>query len=405
MLTDAKCRTTKATDKPQKLTDANGLYLEIKPAREGRPAVRAWRYRYRIDGKENLYAIGSYPDVSLQDARTRRDEARALVKQGIHPSHQRKMEKLARADDRADTFEEVSLEWIADNADSWTERYAANVRRRLTVDAFPDLGRLPVKDVTPAHVLAVLKKVASRSPSQAKLLQTWIGGAFRYAVANLRRNDDPTWPLRRSIKRTQVQHHGHLEGRVEIGKFMRALDGVVGDMATKSATLLMWLTASRTNEVTGAQWAEFDLEKREWRIPAERMKGKRLHVVPLSDQAASIIEGMRPFSGRLEHVFPHRSDRKRCMSSEAIRDIFRRAGYEGEFTPHGVRGTFSTHFNGIRADAKVIELCLAHAETNKVRASYDHAQLLPERRELLQGWADFLDAARSGGDVVALRSA
>jgi integrase len=400
MLTNTKCLNTKPADKVQKLTDAGGLYLEIKPS-----GSKLWRYRYRIGGKENVFALGSYPEVSLKEARCGRDDARELVKRGIHPAHQRRLNKLARADEMASTFEAVALAWIEENRDSWTGRYATTVRRRLEADAFPDLGRIPVKDVAPGHVLGVLKKVNERSPAQAKLLQTWIGGAFRYAVANLLRTDDPTWPLRRSVKRTQVRHHGHLEGRGEIGKFLRALDGVAGDVSTRCATLFMWLTAARVNEVVGARWEEISIDGREWRIPAERMKGKRPHVVPLSDQAVALIEVMRAFSGSLEHVFPHRSERKRAMSSEAIRDIFRRAGYDGSFTPHGVRATFSTHFNGLRADSRVVELCLAHHERNRIKASYDHAQLLPERRALLQEWAEFLDDAKAGAEVVPLKLA
>lgn len=402
MLTDAECKNAKGAAKPVKLPDSHGLYLEVKPANASGQVVKAWRYRYRIAGKENLFAIGTYPEISLQEARKRRDDARALVKQGIHPAHQRRLDNLVRASELADTFEGVTLEWIERNEADWSPNYRRQIIARMKQDVFPWLGKLPIKDVKAPHVLDVLRRVEKRSPTQAKLVQTWVGGVFRYAVANLRRDDDPTWPLRRAVKATQVRHHAKLTQK-EIGPFLRAIDDAVGDVATKTALLLMWLTACRANEVTGARWGEIDLDSGLWTIPPTRMKAKQEHVIPLAAQAIELLRGMQPYSGTLEHVFPHRSDRKRHMSSEALRDLFRRAGYEGKFTPHGVRGTFSTVANGARWDAEVIELCLAHKERDSVRAAYNDARLLPERRELLQWWADLSDAARKGGQVIPMR--
>lgn len=395
MLTDTTCKNTRAADTVVKVTDSNGLYLEVRP--NGR---KAWRYRYRIAGKENLFAIGDYPSVTLKEARTARDEARALVKKGIHPSHQRRLDRLVRAGEMADTFESVAREWLLRNSD-WSANYARQVKARLEGDVFPKIGRLPVKDVKPAHVLDLLNKVAVRSPTQAKLVQTWVGGVFRFAVSTLRRDDDPTWPLRRAVKTTQVRHHAKLKEK-EIGPFLRAIDAAVGDMATRSAVSLMWLTACRTNEITAAKWSEFDLDAGLWTIPAERMKARQEHVIPLPSQAIELVRSLMPYSGTVAFVFPHRSDRKKHMSSEAIRDLFRRAGYAGKFTPHGVRGTFSTVANGARWDAEVIEIALAHKEKDATRAAYNAARLLPQRRELLQWWADLSDDMRRGGKVVTL---
>lgn len=390
MLTDAKCKSTKAASKVVKLTDSNGLYLEVKTS-----GVKAWRYRYRIAGKENLFAIGNYPEISLQDARRARDEARTLVKQGIHPAHKRRLDNLVRASELADTFEGITEEWIQRNEADWSTNYRRQIVARMKQDVYPWIGKLPIKDVKAPHVLDVLRRVEKRSPTQAKLVQTWMGGVFRYAVANLRRDDDPTWPLRRAVKATQVRHHAKLTQK-EVGPFLRAIDEVAGDMATKCAVRLMWLTVCRANEVTGARWDEIDLEEGIWTVPAGRMKAKQEHVIPLSVQAVEILNAMQPYSGTLAHVFPHRSDRKRHMSGEALRDLFRRAGYEGKFTPHGVRGTFSTMANEARWDKDVIELCLAHQERDKIRAAYNAARLIGERRAVLEWWANLSDAARSG---------
>lgn len=401
MLTDTAVKAAKPRDKLYRMADMHGLCLEVKPN-----GTKAWRYRYRIAGKENMYAIGAYPEMSLKEARDVRNSAEALVKKGIHPSQQRQLERIVRAGELNDTFEAVAREWMLENASWWSDGYADNVRRRLEADAFPLLGKLPVKDVKPAHVLDVLRKVEKRSPAQAKLLQTWIGGAFRFAVVNLRRDDDPCFPLRRAIKTaTQVNHHAILKTEKQIGDFLRAIDSAVGEFSTKAAVMLAWLTVCRVNEVVGARWSEIDFEQQRWEIPGNRMKGRQDHVIPLSFAAIGVLKSMQPLSGSLEFVFPHRSDRKKSMSPEAVRDLFRRAGYEGVFTPHGIRGTFSTHSNdaGFRSD--VIELCLAHQERNKIRAAYNHAQLIPERLELLTWWANMLRQWKSGGDVVLMKKA
>lgn len=401
MLTDTAVKAAKPREKLYRMADMHGLCLEVKPN-----GAKAWRYRYRIGGKENMYAVGTYPEMSLKEARLVRNDAELMVKKGIHPSRQRQLDRIVRANELNDTFEGVAREWMLSNASEWSAGYAKNVERRLEADAFPLLGKLPVKDIKPAHVLDTLKKVAKRSPTQAKLLQTWIGGAFRYAVVNLRREDDPCFPLRRSIKTaTQVNHHAILKTEKQIGDFLRAVNDAVGEYSTKAAVMLMWFSVCRVNEVVGARWDEIDFDQRIWVIPGERMKCKQDHVIPLSDSAIDVLKSMQPLSGSLDVVFPHRSDRKKSMSPEAIRDLFRRAGYAGIFTPHGIRGTFSTMANGASFRGDVIELCLAHQERNKVRAAYNHAKLIPERFELLNWWASMLNEWKAGGNVIAMRRA
>lgn len=397
MLTDAKCRAAKPQEKTFRLTDSHGLCLEVRPS-----GAKFWRYRFRLADKQNMHALGEYPDMGLQDARRARDEARELVRKGINPSHHRGLEKAERILALGSTFEAVTEKWIERNAPDWSANYTRQVKARMACDVLPEIGKYPIADLKPAHVLATIRKVEQRSPTQAKLVQTWIGGVFRFAVVEQLREDDPTFPLRRAVKPTQVKHHAILrEG--EIGAFLRAIDGAVGEATVKGAVALLWATACRANEVIGARWDEIDLEGRLWTIPAERMKMKDEHVVPLTDQAIEILERMQPLSGTLAHVFLHRSDRKRTMSAEAIRDLFRRAGYEGKFTPHGIRGTFSTMANEAGWRPDVIELALAHQERNKIRRAYNHALLLEERRELLQWWCDLSDQAKKGGAVVPFK--
>lgn len=398
MLTDTQIKAAKPKDKIYRLADAYGLCLEIKPN-----GVKAWRYRYRIAGKENMFAVGQYPEIGLKEARTLRDSAAALVKQGLHPSQHRQLQRITRANELNDTFEGVAREWLLYNKPHWSNGYLAQVTRRLEVDAFPDIGKLPVKDVKPAHLLELIRKIEKRSPTQAKLIQTWVGGVFRYSVVNLRRDDDPTFPLRRLVKTTQVQHHAILKTEKEIGSFLRAMEGAVGEFATKSAFWLLWMTLCRVNELTGARWDEFDFERKIWTIPSDRMKAKAEHLIPLPAEAITILESLKPLSGTCVHVFPHRSDRRRSMSPEALRDLFRRAGYEGRFTPHGVRGTFSTLANGAKFRFDAIELCLAHKDKDPIRRAYNHAPLLEERRELLQWWVDATNAMKKNENVVALR--
>ena len=396
MLTDSDCRGAKPRDKVYKLTDSHGLHLEVKPNK-----VRAWRYRYRIGGKENLFAIGNYPDISLKEARKLRDAARLLVVKGIHPARQRRLEVLSRASELADTVEAFAQTWFEHNS-KWSPSYRAQVQARLEQDVFPWLGKLPVGDVKPAHILDTLRRIERRSPVQAKAIQTWLGGLFRFAVVNLRREDDPTFALRGAIKKTETEHHQGLKAG-EIGAFLRALGDANGADATKNAAVLMWLTATRASEVVGARWEEIDFKAGLWTIPPSRMKMKREHIIPLSGQAIEILRSLQADSGTLDHVFPQRSNRQKHINRAALRDLFENAGYKGKLSPHGVRGTFSTTANEARWRSDVIEMCLAHGEPDKIRAAYNDAKLIDERRELLQWWADVSDNAKAGGEVVPFK--
>ncbi len=415
MLTDTKIRNTKAGDKPVKLTDGLGLYLEVRPN-----GAKKWRYRYRLEGKENLFAMGDYAQpapgeseeqarerragrrFTLMEARAERERCRGLVKQGIHPSRQQRTERLRRSAEAANTFQAIAEVWIKENS-GWSENYRRQIEQRLGGDAFPHIGDLPIREITPAHVKDILKRVEKRgSPASAKLLKTWVGGVFRYAAGELLVETDPTWPLRNAIRAPKTQHIAHLTSK-EIPDFLQALDAVTAEHVTKIAAQLLWLTVVRTVELRCAEWSEFDLDAGVWTIPAERMKMREKHMVPLSAQALMQLKALHPLTGRGRFVFPGRNDRAQCLTHEAIRDVFNRAGYAGKFTPHGVRSTFSTYFNETGADPDLIEMALAHKERNSVRAAYNHAVKLQQRLALMQEWADLSDAWRKGADVIPIR--
>ena len=417
MLTDTQIRNGKATDKPVKLSDGKGLFIEIRSN-----GSKLWRYRYKINGKENLFAVGDYCQppageteaqgkarregrrFTLSEARAERERCRGLVKQGIHPAHQQRTETLRRSAESASTFKAVAETWIAENEKDWSENYTRQIKQRFSGDAYPYIGVLPIKSVTPMHVKDVLKRVEKRgAPSIAKLLRTWIGGVFRYAAGELMVETDPTWPLRNSIKSPKTQHIAHLVAK-DIPPFLQAVEAVQAEHVTKIAVNLLWLTMVRTVELRGAQWSEFDFDTGVWTVPAERMKMREVHLVPLSTQAVELLRAVQALTGKGRFVFPGRKDREQPLTHEAIRDVFSRAGYAGKFSPHGIRSTFSTFFNEADADHEAIELILAHKDKDKIRGSYNHAKKIDKRRALLQQWADLTDAWRAGAKVIPLHS-
>lgn len=389
-LTDAKVRTTKPGPKPIKITDGGGLHLEVRPT-----GTKLWRYRYRIGGKENVFAIGEYPEVSLADARVERDKARGLVKQGLHPSHSRRAQQLATHAANANTFEAVAREWIAKKVPSWTPYYRRQVETVLAADAFPYIGKLPISLVTSAHLLEIIKRVEGRGAATVALLvRQWSSAIFRYAVATLRADSDPAAALRGAIHRPKVRHHKPLS-REQIREFTKQLQQYGGYRTTVIALRLMLLTFVRTIELRKAEWVEFDLENREWRIPAERMKMRQPHVVPLAGQSVTLLRELHSYTGGRRLLFPNHRRPLECMTATTLNRALERMGLNGKdsigFSAHGFRATASTLLNELGYRPDVIERQLAHAERNKVRASYNQAEYMGERRAMMQAWADYID--------------
>jgi integrase len=420
MLTDTQCRNAKPKDKPYKLADDKGLYLEVKTT-----GVKAWRYRFELikDGarKESVFAIGDYASSSttetpeaaklrkaggrftLAEARDERIKARGLVKQGINPAHQRQQNRVQIVQDFATTFESVAKEWLA--LRDWEDVTKARRLDMLTRVVFPKIGVLPVKSVTPAHVLDVLTTAAKdNGPSVAAEAQRTMAAVFDLAVATLRADNDPVYPVRKALPKNKTQHKRALT-IAEVGQLMRDLAGYERNFQTVAAFRLQWLTLARPNELLGATWSEFDLEAAMWRIPAERMKMRKEHLVPLPTQAVDILRKVQAVNGHRAHVFPHRDDREKQMTDATLRQALKQMGWAGKYSPHATRHTGSTRLNELGFNRDWIERQLAHAERNSVRGTYNQAEHVDSRATMMQQWADLLDSWQAGAVVVPLRSA
>jgi integrase len=393
-LTDARIRTIKPEAKPVKLADGGGLYLEVRPS-----GKKLWRYRYRIADKENLFAIGEYPEISLAEARAEHDKARSLVKQGVHPSHNRQAERLSTQLANANTFEAVAVEWISKKAGRWTPYYRRQVENFLGADVFPYVGKLPIRNVTAAHLLEIIRRIEERGASTVALLvRQWSSAIFRYAVATLRADNDPAAALRGAIHRPKVEHRKPLT-KGQIKDFTKALEKYGGYRTTVIALRLLLLTFVRTGELRKALWSEFALDDAEWRIPAERMKIREPHIVPLSSQVVILLKELQTYTGGRGLLFPNYRRPKDCMTATTLNRALERMGFNGKdsigFSAHGFRATASTLLNEMGYRSDVIERQLAHAERDKVRASYNHAEYMVERKAMMQEWADLVDLLSS----------
>ncbi len=421
MLNDTQCRNAKPKDKPYKLRDSNGLYLEIKPN-----GVKAWRYRFELreDGKikESVFAIGDYASApsgetpeeakvrrdgrrfTLAEARDERTKARALVKQGINPAQHRQLERIKRAQENATTLEAVAKEWLA--LKDWEEITKKRRLDMLTRVVFPTLGELPVKQVTPPLILGVLKKAAEKNGvSVMEEAKRTLFGIFELAAETFRVDANPVHQWREALPKNKTQHKRPLE-TAEIGQLLRDFDGHGGRHETITAFRLMWLTLVRPREAVEARWDEFDLDAALWRIPAQRMKKRKEHVVPLPTQAVDMLRALHGLTGRHAHLFPHRDDKTKPMATASFRQALNVLGWAGKYSPHATRTTGSTRLNEMGYTADWIERQLAHAEPNAVRRTYNHAEHLADRAKMMQQWADMLDTWKKGdNNVTPIRQA
>ena len=387
MLTDTAIKAAKPRDKLYKLYDQRGLFMLVSPA-----GSRWWRFKYRMGSKEKLLSLGVYPDVTLKMARDRRDTARRQLADHIDPGARRRAEKIALAD----TFEAVAREWFLKFSRNWVPGHSEKIIRRMELYLFPWIGSRPIAKIEPLEVLACLRRLESRDLLETahRALQK-CGWVFRYAVATGRAPFDPSRDLRGALPPAKEQHHASFTDPKKIGELLRAIESYRGSQVVRSALRLAPLVFVRPGELRAAQWSEIDYEENEWRIPAERMKMREKHIVPLSSQAIAILREIQQYTGETKFVFPSARSNHRPLSDNALLAALRRMGFEqGVVTVHGFRSSASTLLNEQGWNRDAIERQLAHGERDAVRAAYNYAEHLPERRKMMQAWADQLDVLR-----------
>ena len=375
----------KPKEKAYKLADGAGLYLEVVPS-----GSRYWRMKYRFNGKEKRLAFGVYPAVSLAQARALRDEAKKKLAEGIDPSFAKKEEKLVRDVRLHNTFQAVALEWHGTKVSRWSEGYASDIIEAFNKDIFPYIGQQPVNEIKPLVLLNVLRRMESRGATEkAKKVRQRCSEVFRYAIVTGRAEYNPAADLTSAMSGHESKHYPFLTVE-ELPDFFKALSGYTGSPLIVLAARLLILTGVRTGELRGAFWSEFDLEKAVWEIPAERMKMKRPHLVPLSTQALEIVQQLKVMSGQYPLVFLGRNDPRKTMSEASINQVFKRIGYTGKVTGHGFRHTMSTILHEEGFNTAWIETQLAHLDKNAIRGTYNHAQYMEGRREMMQWYSDYL---------------
>ncbi|HAA02925.1 MAG TPA: integrase, partial [Syntrophobacteraceae bacterium] len=395
-LTDTKVRTVKPTEKPQKLFDGGGLFLLVTPT-----GGKLWRLKYRFGGIEKSLSLGTYPQTSLAAARQKRDQASTLLTKGIDPSVTKKAQKAA-GNQETETFEIIAREWFAKFSPSWATSHAMTTIRRLEIFIFPWLGARPIKTITAPELLAALRRIEAKGALEtAHRVKQVCGQVFRYAIATGRAERDPSADLRGAIPPPSGKHMATLTDPKEIAGLLRSIDDYRGGIVTRCALQLAPLVFVRPGELRQAEWSEFNLETAEWRIPAEKMKAGAVHIVPLSRQAIDILREIYPLTGHGRYVFPSPRTDSRPMSSNAILSALRRMGYaKDEMSGHGFRSMASTLLNEHGWNRDAIERQLAHAERNSVRAAYNYAEFMPERKKMMQAWADYLEGIKSGAKII-----
>lgn len=393
MLTDRQVRAAAPSEKPYKLTDAQGLHLAVQPG-----GSRLWRYRYELPGgKERVLALGAYPEVSLADARAARDDARRLLRQGVDPSTERRKAKLLSARSAVETFEAVSRAWHDRQTPGWTATHAADVMASMEADLFPALGPIPLREITPPLLLTALHKVEARGANdRAHRLRQRAEAVFAYGIASGLCDANPAALVGAALAPVR---HGQRPAVTTLDgarRLLREVEAVPAHPVTRLANRLLALTALRPGEVRQAEWTEFaalDPAHPVWTVPAPRMKMKRPHPVPLSRQAMEIIEALRPLTGRAPLLFPNVRRAHEPISDNTLSRYVNRSGHQGAHVPHGWRSSFSTIMNELHHNEKdraVIDLMLAHLPKNAIEAAYNRAAYMPRRREIAQQWADML---------------
>lgn len=402
-LTDTAIRKAKPADKPFKLFDEKGLFLLVTSKGGG----KWWRLKYRYGGKEKLLSLGIYPEVSLKEARARRDDARKLLADGVDPGEHRKEQRVVKAERTSNNFEAVAREWFAKHSPNWASTHADKIIRRLEADIFPWLGAKPIAEITAPMVLSCLRRIESRGALDTahRALQN-CGQVFRYAVATGRAERDPCGDLKGALPPAKSGHFAALTEPDAVAKMLRAMDEVSATFVVKSALKLAPLLFVRPGELRTMRWDEVDLGRAEWRYTVSKTKTD--HLVPLSTQAVAILEDLQPLTGHSEFVFPGARTNGRPMSDGALNVALRRAGYStrDQHTGHGFRAMARTILHQeLGVVPEIIEHQLAHRVPDALGAAYNRTKFLEQRRVMMQQWADYLDKLRAGAEIIQMRGA
>jgi integrase len=399
-LTDTEIKRSRPGDKPYRLADGRGLFLQITPT-----GGKLWRWKYRFEGKEKLMAMGQYPDVSLADVRGRHAEARRLLASGVDPMVTRKTEKAAKREAGANSYQAIASLWLEHWRADKSPRHADTTARRLESNVFPYLGARPISEIEPPELVAMVKAIEARGVGDlAKRALETTNQIFRYAIAHGYASRNPAAEFKPAdvLKPTRKVNMARVDAK-ELPTLLRDIEVYRGKVVTRLAMKLLALTFVRTSELIEARWDEIDFEARRWNIPAERMKMKSPHIVPLSRQTVEVLELLQTLSGSGDLLFPGDRDARKPMSNNAILAALDRMGYRGRQTGHGFRGLASTILHEQGYNHEHIELQLAHAPRNAVSAAYNHALYLEPRAKLMQDWADFLEQTQRGGKVLSFR--
>jgi len=383
-LTNLQIQKAKPKERQYKLSDGRGMYLIVSP-RGG----KYWRLDYRFNGKRQTLSLGTFPSTSLKDARRKCEDTKSLIEDGVDPSYQR---KIKLAGDK-DSFEAIAKEWYGKYRSQWTDNHAATTLRRIKANLLPWLGNRPIAVIEPPEILQTLRRIEKRgSLETAHRVQQIVSRIFRYGVATGRCTRDPTIDLKGALPPARSTHFSTITNPTEIGALLRAIDGYRGSPIAQLALQMAPLVFVRPGELRHCEWTEIHFDEATWRIPATKMKMRRDHIVPLSTQTLSILTNLKPLTGTGTYVFPSVRSATRPMSDNTVNAALRRLGYTSdEFTGHGFRSMASTILNENSWNRDAIERQLAHVDNNSIRATYNYAEHLEERRLMMQWWADHLD--------------
>ena len=394
-LSDIAIRAVKPDAKTQRLFDGGGLYLEVAPS-----GGKWWRFKYRFGGKEKRFSFGVYPDVSLKEAREKRDTARKLLTQGIDPGEAKKAVKATEAGD--ESFESVARAWISLKSPAWSPSHTEKTISILEKDVFPFIGSRHIGEITPPDMLAVLKRIDTRSSVTARKAYSSCRQIFFNAIASGFAKTNPVEGLTVLLSPRRVKHMAAPTGLPEVARLLRAIDGYTGSFPVRCALMLSPLFFVRPGTLRGMEWEDIDLNRAEWRIPIEQLKRRQTEkdarrgeiglIVPLPRQAVEILRQLYRLTGGERFVFPGARSKNKCISDNTVRSALRSMGFTGEeITPHGFRHMASTLLHELGLPSHLIEKQLAHSDKNNIRAVYNHAEYMPQRRKMMQAWADYLD--------------